>query len=159
MDNVLQKSDEKTCFKALELLTPDLYAPNCSPDDTNALHITASYGYTSVVKEILARGFHRLLDNPGYPPIELNDFYDELRPASLAVKATHFVTARELLQAMDPEYVQITIVTVVILNVVLIIRMSDSSTIIMMITFAISLFLIGMPRCFASLVVIKESQR
>ena len=100
-------SDEKTCFKALELLSPDLYTPNCSPDDINALHLTASFGYTSVVKEILARGFHRLLDESGRSPITIDDCWDgdDLRPASLAVQATHFVTAKELLQAMEPEYV------------------------------------------------------
>ena len=101
----MQERDQKTCYKALELLTPDLYAPNCSPDDTNALHIAATYGYTSVVKEILARGFHRLLDKQGDPPIWINDIYRQsIRPATIAVQVTHFGTAKELLQAMEPEY-------------------------------------------------------
>ena len=60
---------------------------------------------SAVVKEILARGFHRLLDESGRSPITIDDCWDDLRPASLAVQATHFVTAKELLQAMEPEYV------------------------------------------------------
>lgn len=67
----MQKQDEKTCIKALELLTPDLYAPNCINCFSNALHVAATFGYTSVVKEILARGFHRLLDSAGSPAISI----------------------------------------------------------------------------------------
>lgn len=58
-----------------------------------------------MVKEILARGFHRLLDKPGRSPIYIDDNRDELRPAALAVQATHFATAKELFQAMESEYV------------------------------------------------------
>ena len=101
---MLQEKDEKTCYKALELLSPDLYAPNCSPEDTNALHLAATFGYTTVVKEILARGFYRLLNKPGNPAVMINDIYRQsLRPASIAVQVTHFATASELFQAMEPE--------------------------------------------------------
>lgn len=99
----MQEKDEKTCYKALELFTPDLYAPNCRPDDSNALHIAGIYGYTSVCKEILARGFHRLLEKPGYPPIDINGSNEPLRPASMAAQTKNFGTAKELLQAMEPE--------------------------------------------------------
>ena len=95
--------DEETCYRALELLTPDLYAPNCCHSGTNALHIAATYGYTSVVKEILARGFHGLLNKRGYPAKVI--FSGSIRPASIAVQVTHFGTAKELLQAMEPKYV------------------------------------------------------
>ena len=101
-----QDSDEKTCYKALEILNPDLYAPNCT-EDTNALHHTATAGFTAVSKEILARGFHRLLGEKGFFPPTLNDQYDqfdELHPASVAVRTAHFVTAKELLQAMEQRY-------------------------------------------------------
>ena len=99
-----QEKDEKTCYKALELLSPDLYAPNCSPEDTNALHLAATFGYTTVVKEILTRGFHRLLNKPGNPAVTINDVNRQsVRPASIAVQATHFTTASELFKAMEPE--------------------------------------------------------
>ena len=99
-----QGSDEKTCYKALEILNPDLYAPNCT-DDTNALHHTAAAGFTAVSKEILARGFHRLLGEKGYSPIIINDKYGQLHPASIAVQTAHFATAKELLQAMEQRYI------------------------------------------------------
>ena len=101
----MQERDQKTCYKALELLTPDLYAPNCSYYNLSPLHIAATYGYTSVVKEILVRGFHGLLDKQGKPPIWVNHDREFVRPASIAVQATHFGTAKELLRAMEPEYV------------------------------------------------------
>ena len=103
---ILQEKDEKTCYKALELLSPDLYGANCSPEHTNALHMVATFGYTTVVKEILARGFYRLLNKPGNPPVQMNDkFRQRITPATVAVQATHFSTATLLFQAMELEYV------------------------------------------------------
>ena len=100
----VQERDEKTCYKALELLAPDVYAPNCNPEISSALHIAGTYGYTSVCKEILARGFHRLLDKHGRCPLTINESRcSEMKPASMAAQMTHFATAMELLQAMEPE--------------------------------------------------------
>ena len=102
ISNLLQnsKGDEKTCYKALELFNLDLYAPNCSPNDVNALHLAGYHGLTTVCKEIMARGFHKLLDKAGsYPPVSGRN----LRPASMAAQNTHFTTAIELLQGMEAE--------------------------------------------------------
>ena len=87
------------------MLTPDLYAPNCHDyiNDSNPLHIAATFGYTSVCKKILARGFHRLLERSGHPSVYIDD--TQRRPASIAAQTKHFATAKELLQAMDPELV------------------------------------------------------
>ena len=98
---LLQECDEKASYKALEILNPDLYAPNCRDDDTNALHLAGTLGYTRVCKEILARGFHRLLYKPG--DVDFSAAYEDLRPASMAVKSTNFATAKVLLQGMEPE--------------------------------------------------------
>ena len=104
-DHLLQWQDEFTCVRALEVLCPDLHALNCNVEDTNALHIAAACGYTFLVKEILVRGFHNLLNTPGLPSFPIDGNTEKLRPASIAVQATHFETAKELLQAMDSEYV------------------------------------------------------
>ena len=84
------------------MLNLDLYAANCSEDSANVLHFAACFGYTAVVKEVLVHGYYRLLNTAGCP------FYDIyfkvfLKPATVAVETTHFATATQLLQAMEPE--------------------------------------------------------
>lgn len=102
---IFQESDEKTSYKALEVLSPDLYAPNCNPDEGNGLHVAGILGFTTVCREILTRGFHRLLYKKGYPHIDINDKPRSLtfRPASMAAQTANFITAGELLQAMERE--------------------------------------------------------
>ena len=104
---MLQFNDEKTSYKALELLNPDLYAPNCRDGDTNALHLAGTLGFTRVCKEILVRGFHKLLGEAGHSPLDSRDRHSDadatLLPASMAVQTNRFRTAIELLQAMEPE--------------------------------------------------------
>ena len=57
-------------------------------------------------KEILARGFHRLLEKSGRSPIDIDGSNAKMRPASMAAQTKNFATAKELLQAMDPELVE-----------------------------------------------------
>lgn len=101
--NIFQESDEKTGYKALEVLSPDLYAPNCNPDEGNGLHVAGILGFTTVCREILTRGYHRLLYKKGYPHISISGrpTFLMLRPASMAAQTTNFITAGELLQAME----------------------------------------------------------
>ena len=96
----MQEKDEKTCLRALELLNPDLYDPNCRSYG-NVLHIAASLGYTAFVKEVLARGYSGLLNEEG--DLTLYDDSSELslRPAAIAVGTGNFATATYLLQSME----------------------------------------------------------
>ena len=104
---LLQYKDEKISYKALEILNPDLYASNCCLDGNNALHLAGTLGFTRVCKEILARGFHKLLGKAGPSPLEIRGRFREaktsLLPASMAVQTNQFRTAIELVQAMEPE--------------------------------------------------------
>ena len=101
---MLQYNDEETSYKALEILNPDLYASNCRDGDTNALHLAGTLGFTRVCKEILARGFHKLLGEAGHSLLDRHSDADAtLLPASMAVQTNKFRTAIELLQAMEPE--------------------------------------------------------
>ena len=96
----MQEKDEKTCLKALELLNPDLYHPNCRSDENaNVLHIAASLGYTAFVKEVLARGYYGLLNEEGHQYDGSSDL--SLRPAAIAVHTANFATATHLLQSME----------------------------------------------------------
>ena len=102
---IFQGSDEKTIYKALEVLSPDLYAPNCNPDHGNSLHVAGILGFTTVCREILTRGFHRLLYKKGYSHIKLSEKPPKLtlQPASMAAHTANFITAGQLLQAMERE--------------------------------------------------------
>lgn len=94
----IQRSDEKNILKTLELLNPDLNAPNClyRRRSYNALHIAGIHGFTTVCKEILVRGFDRLL---------MQTCTGGTLPVSLAVTYSKYSTAQALLQAMDPRLV------------------------------------------------------